>query len=154
MMYSCALWGDEEGGVRGDIDPVPASESPSSSTGTLVYEPSGNAGALESAQQRKIAHVLRQLHLRPGGKLLEFGSGWGAMAISAARDYDVEVDTLTLSIEQKRLAEERIREAGLESRIRVHLMDYREVPAEWNGTFDAFVSIEMIEVGTILFTSS
>jgi cyclopropane-fatty-acyl-phospholipid synthase len=44
------------------------------------------------------------------------------------------------------LAEERVREAGLEGKIRVHLMDYREIPAEFEKAFDAFVSIEMIEV--------
>jgi len=56
------------------------------------------------------------------------------------------VDTLTLSIGQKRLAEERIREAGLQDLIRVHLMDYRDMPPEWEKKFDAFISIEMIEV--------
>jgi cyclopropane fatty-acyl-phospholipid synthase-like methyltransferase len=56
---------------------------------------------------------------------------------------------LTLSIEQKTLAEERVREAGFEGRIRVHLMDYREIPAEWEKAFDAFISIEMIEVRTL-----
>lgn len=53
---------------------------------------------------------------------------------------------MTLSIEQKTLAEERVKEAGFEGRIRVHLMDYREIPAEWEKAFDAFISIEMIEV--------
>lgn len=53
---------------------------------------------------------------------------------------------MTLSIEQKTLAEERIKAAGLEGRIRVHLLDYREIPAEFEKAFDAFVSIEMIEV--------
>ena len=56
------------------------------------------------------------------------------------------MDTLTLSIEQKTLAEERIRAAGLEKRIRVHLLDYREIPAEFEKAFDAFVSVEMLEV--------
>lgn len=56
---------------------------------------------------------------------------------------------MTLSIEQKTLAEERVREAGFEGRIRVHLMDYREIPAEWEKAFDAFISIEMIEVRTL-----
>jgi len=61
------------------------------------------------------------------------------------------VDTLTLSIEQKTLAEERIREVGLEDRVRVHLLDYRGIPAEFEKAFDAFVSIEMIEVGPSAF---
>jgi len=68
------------------------------------------------------------------------------MSLQAARLYGCEVDTLTLSIEQKRLAEERIKEAGLESRIRVHLLDYREIPVEFEKAFDAFVSVEMLEV--------
>ena len=61
------------------------------------------------------------------------------------------MDTLTLSIEQKTLAEERIKKAGLEDRIRVHLLDYREIPAEFEKAFDAFVSIEMIEVSLSVF---
>ena len=63
-----------------------------------------------------------------------------------ARTYRCEVDTLTLSIEQKTLAEERIREAGLQDLVRVHLMDYREIPPTFEKKFDAFISIEMFEV--------
>lgn len=71
----------------------------------------------------------------------------------AARSFGAEVDTLTLSIEQKTLAEERIRAAGLGDRIRVHLMDYRSMPAEWAGRFDAFVSVEMLEAGVPVYPS-
>ncbi|KAG6918496.1 hypothetical protein DXG01_013856 [Tephrocybe rancida] len=94
---------------------------------------------------RKIRHVLNKARVKPGNRILEFGSGWGGLAIEAARSYGCEVDTLTLSIEQKTLAEERVRAAGLEGRVRVHLLDYREIPAEWEKAFDAFVSIEMLE---------
>ena len=144
-MYSCALWSEAEGGMRGDLEIGP------------------RAGDLEAAQLRKIHHVLRAARVKPGHRVLEFGSGWGGLAIEvnvvvdvhvnrnlhrlqAARFYGCEVDTLTLSIEQKRLAEERIKEAGLESRIRVHLLDYREIPVEFEKVFDAFVSVEMLEV--------
>jgi len=58
---------------------------------------------------------------------------------------------LTLSIEQKTLAEERIKKVGLEDRIRVHLLDYRKIPTEFEKAFDAFVSIEMIEAGLSVF---
>ncbi|KAJ3738912.1 cyclopropane-fatty-acyl-phospholipid synthase [Lentinula detonsa] len=127
MMYSCALWDDAEGGVRGDLEMGPT------------------PGDLEAAQRRKIHHVLRKARVKPGHRILEFGSGWGGLAIEAARTFGCEVDTLTLSIEQKTLAEERVRAAGLEARIRVHLMDYREIPPEFEHAFDAFVSIEMLE---------
>jgi cyclopropane-fatty-acyl-phospholipid synthase len=52
---------------------------------------------------------------------------------------------LTLSIEQKKLAEERVALAGLSDSITVHLLDYRLIPEAWNGTFDRVISIEMIE---------
>ena len=63
MMYSCALWGDEEGGVRGDLARGPA------------------PGDLEAAQMRKIHTLLRYARVRPGDRLLEIGTGWGAMSI-------------------------------------------------------------------------
>ncbi|RDB15514.1 Tuberculostearic acid methyltransferase UfaA1 [Hypsizygus marmoreus] len=127
MMYSCALWDDAEGGVRGDLESGPF------------------PGDLEAAQLRKIRHVLTKARVKPGDRILEFGSGWGGLAIEAAKTFGCEVDTLTLSIEQKTLAEERIHDAGLDGRVRVHLLDYREIPAEFEKAFDAFVSIEMLE---------
>ncbi|KAI0808152.1 cyclopropane-fatty-acyl-phospholipid synthase [Fomes fomentarius] len=127
MMYSCALWGEDEGGVRGDL--IKGSDD----------------SDLEAAQQRKIHHVLKTARVKPGDRLLEFGTGWGGLAIEAAASYGCEVDTLTLSVEQKTLAEERVKERGLVGRVRVHLLDYRDVPQEWEHAFDAFVSVEMLE---------
>jgi len=72
---------------------------------------------------------------------LEIGTGWGGFAIEAVRQTGCRVTTVTLSREQKKLAEERIREAGLSDRIRVRLCDYREI----RGQFDRIVSIEMLE---------
>jgi Mycolic acid cyclopropane synthetase len=60
---------------------------------------------------------------------------------------------LTLSIEQKNLAEERIKGTGLENQIRVHLLDYREIPAEFEKAFDAFVSVEILEVSSYICLS-
>ncbi|KAI9449491.1 Mycolic acid cyclopropane synthetase-domain-containing protein [Lactarius psammicola] len=138
MMYSSALFSEEEGGVHGDLLP----------------QLRRHTADLEKAQLRKIHHVLRQARVQPGQRILEFGSGWGAVAIEAARTYKCEVDTLTLSIEQKTLAEERIREGGLEDLVRVHLMDYREIPASFEKKFDAFISVEMIEhVGPKYYTT-
>lgn len=65
--------------------------------------------------------------------------------LQAARTFGCEVDTLTLSAEQKALADERIEQAGLQDKIRVHLLDYRDIPPEFQHAFDAFVSIEMLE---------
>ena len=68
------------------------------------------------------------------------------MAIRIAETVpDTTIDTITLSSQQLALAEERIKDAGLDDRIRVHLLDYRDIPPEFEHVFDAFVSIEMIE---------
>ncbi|TCD67191.1 cfs1-like protein [Steccherinum ochraceum] len=126
MMYSCALWGEEEGGVRGDLTHGP------------------KPGDLEAAQLRKIRHLLRKARVRPGDHILELGSGWGAVAIEAAR-MGCYIETVTLSVEQKTLADQRIAEAGLSDRAKVHLCDYRNLPAAFEKSFDALVSSEMIE---------
>ncbi|KAI9056782.1 S-adenosyl-L-methionine-dependent methyltransferase [Trametes sanguinea] len=126
MMYSCPIWDDLEGGIRGD------------------EEGKRRKGDLESAQRRKIEYILCKARLRPGDRVLEIGSGWGAMAIAAART-GCTVDTLTLSVEQCNLARQRVREAGLEDRVRVHLMDYRQMPPEFEKAFDACISVEMLE---------
>lgn len=63
MMYSCGLWSDSEGGVRGDLETGPT------------------PGDLEAAQLRKIRHVLTAAKVKPGDRILEFGSGWGGLAI-------------------------------------------------------------------------
>ncbi|KZS88913.1 cyclopropane-fatty-acyl-phospholipid synthase [Sistotremastrum niveocremeum HHB9708] len=127
MQYSCGLWDTPEYGVKGD----------------LLFGPTD--GDLESAQERKLHHVLKAARVKPGDRVLEFGTGWGALAITAAKDFGCSVETFTLSIEQKKLAEERIRAAGLQDMINVHLCDYRDLPASFEKSFDAFVSIEMVE---------
>jgi len=98
------------------------------------------AADLQEAQERKMDRLLDQAHVREGTRLLEIGSGWGALAIRAA-ERGAQVRTITLSAEQRSLAEERIRRAGHSDRVSVELCDYREVA----GSFDAVVSVEMIE---------
>ncbi|QRV86399.1 cyclopropane-fatty-acyl-phospholipid synthase [Ceratobasidium sp. AG-Ba] len=106
---------------------------------------------LYEAQMIKLHHLVQKLKIPEHSedktvRVLEIGSGWGALAILLTQTYPfVEVDSLTLSSEQKALAEERIRAAGVETRARIWLMDYRSIPESWNGTFDRFVSVEMIE---------
>ncbi|QFZ21987.1 SAM-dependent methyltransferase [Saccharothrix syringae] len=95
---------------------------------------------LADAQMRKVDGVLDYAGVRSGTRLLEIGTGWGALAVRAARR-GAEVTTLTLSAEQKALAERRAREAGVADRVTVHLRDYREE----RGRYDAAVSVEMIE---------
>lgn len=100
--------------------------------------------SLEQAQQQKIDHSLRKLQLQPGERLLDIGSGWGALIIRAARRYQVQAVGITLSEEQYRLSRERIRQQGLEGQVEVRLSDYRELAAS-GETFDKIVSIGMAE---------
>ncbi|WVF70807.1 hypothetical protein IAT40_005601 [Kwoniella sp. CBS 6097] len=100
---------------------------------------------LEEAQIAKLRHIIRKADIRPGHRVLEIGSGWGSLAIEAVKMTKCTVDTITLSAQQKALAEERIKRAGLAGRIRVHLVDYRKLPESWKGSFDRVVSIEMLE---------
>lgn len=110
------------------------------------FEPDADADALHEAQLRKIDAVLDAAGVREGSKVLEIGSGWGALAIRAAAERGAHVTTLTLSTEQKALAEQRIAQAGLGDRVEVRLVDYREVgPPQGTPGYDAVVSVEMIE---------
>jgi len=98
---------------------------------------------LEAAQHAKIDRLLDQAHVGEGARVLEIGSGWGELAVRAARR-GATVRTITLSVEQKALADRRIAAAGLSDRVSVELCDYRDVGR--NGEqYDAVVSVEMIE---------
>lgn len=66
MQYSCGIWSDEEGGVRGDL------------------EGKRTPGDLEAAQARKIATLLSKARLKKGDRLLEIGSGWCGVAIAVS----------------------------------------------------------------------
>ncbi|WP_317931361.1 cyclopropane fatty acyl phospholipid synthase [Halioxenophilus sp. WMMB6] len=92
---------------------------------------------LNSAQIDKLDLICRKLELKPGMRLLDIGCGWGGLAEFAARNYGVSVVGVTISKEQKRLADERV--AGLP--VTIKLQDYRSL----NGTFDRIASVGMFE---------
>ncbi|HET7431742.1 MAG TPA: cyclopropane-fatty-acyl-phospholipid synthase family protein [Nocardioides sp.] len=102
---------------------------------------------LAAAQGRKIERLLDHAGVTHGSRVLEIGTGWGELAIRAARR-GATVHTITLSTEQKELAEARIAAAGWSEQITVELLDYRAlVPAGTTAhrTYDAVLSVEMIE---------
>jgi len=96
---------------------------------------------LYSAQRRKMAHLAQKLRIKEGAKVLEIGSGWGAMAIYLAKEMGCEVTTVTLSSEQKALCHERFSRENVEEKVEILLKDYRDL----EGSFDAIISIEMFE---------
>lgn len=106
---------------------------------------------LEDGQLRKLRMHIDRAALKRHHRVLEIGTGWGSFAMEAVRSSGCTVDSLTLSVEQKALAEQRIAAAGLSDSIKVHLMDYRDMPAQWTDSFDRVVSIEMLEAVGIEF---
>lgn len=97
--------------------------------------------SLYDSSLEKFDRVCRKLNLQPDDELLEIGGGWGGFAIHAARHYDCQVTTTTISSEQYQLARQRVDAANLGERVKVLQCDYRDL----SGKFDRLASIEMIE---------
>ena len=95
---------------------------------------------LAEAQRRKMDRLLDRAGVGPGCRVLEIGTGWGELAIRAARR-GATVRSITISREQAGLAARRVAEAGLADRVSVQLCDYRDV----DGRYDAICSVEMLE---------
>lgn len=121
MTYSCPIW-------------LPTTD------------PKHESETLEDAQMTKLQRFIDRAHIKASDHVLEIGTGWGSFAIRAVQQTGCRVTSLTLSTEQKSLAEERIAAAGLTERIEVLLCDYRALPIpKEGGRYDKIVSIEMLE---------
>ncbi len=107
---------------------------------SCAYFPSPTT-TLEDAQLLKKRHLAAKLLLRPGQRVLDIGAGWGGLGIYCAQIDEVDVTALTLSREQYDYAMRRVRDAGLEDRVRFLIQDYRET----EGTYDRIVSVGMLE---------
>jgi cyclopropane-fatty-acyl-phospholipid synthase len=100
---------------------------------------------LETAQRRKVHNIISKARISsPSQHVLDIGCGWGDLAMEAVKATGCRVTGLTLSAEQKALAEERIKAAGLDARISILLCDYRQAPKPAGG-YDRVVSVEMLE---------
>jgi cyclopropane-fatty-acyl-phospholipid synthase len=97
--------------------------------------------SMHEASIAKFDAACRKLQLTANDHLLEIGTGWGGLAIHAARNYGCRITTTTISLAQFNLARERIAAAGLSDRIELLLRDYRDL----TGQYDKLISIEMVE---------
>lgn len=121
MTYSCPIW-------------LPKSDAKHSQE------------TLEQAQYRKLYRFITNCRIKSSDHVLEIGTGWGSFAMLAVKETGCRVTSLTLSKEQKQLAEERIQAAGMQDKITVLLCDYRNLPVpKESEKFDKVVSIEMLE---------
>lgn len=111
---------------------------------TMMYSSaifSDSTMTLEAASEAKLDEICLQLELKPGDHLLEIGTGWGGMAIHAAKNFGCRVTSTTISREQYEYACARVKQEGLEDRVELLCEDYRKL----SGQYDKLVSIEMIE---------
>lgn len=101
---------------------------------------------IDEAQRHKLDHICRKLRLQPGERFLDIGCGWGGLILYAAQQYGVQATGITLSDNQFALAKERIRATGLNGRVEVLLLDYRDALSRFGeATFDKVASVGMFE---------
>ncbi|WP_313076932.1 class I SAM-dependent methyltransferase [Melaminivora sp.] len=98
---------------------------------------------LARAQEAKLDHICRKLLLRPGERFLDIGAGWGGLLLWAAEHYGVDATGITLSRNQHAHVKRLIDERGLGGRVRMQLLDYRELQAA--EPFDKIASVGMFE---------
>ena len=96
---------------------------------------------LETAQNNKINHIIKKLNIKSGQRILDIGSGWGSLAIDIAKSIDCDVTGITLSENQYNFSLKKIKDLGLEKKVRFKLLDYRQI----NDKFDRVVSVGMFE---------
>jgi len=99
------------------------------------------AATLAEAQVAKLEHVCQKLNLQPGQKVIEAGSGWGALALHMAEHHGVNVVAYNNSTEQVAFARERAAALSLDNRVTFVEDDYRNI----DERCDVFVSIGMLE---------
>lgn len=111
---------------------------------TMMYSSAVFADAtmgLDAASEAKLDEICVQLELSPDDHVLEIGTGWGGMAIHAAKHYGCRVTTTTISQEQYEYARAAVARENLQDRVTLLCQDYRTL----DGQYDKLVSIEMIE---------
>jgi cyclopropane-fatty-acyl-phospholipid synthase len=96
---------------------------------------------LEKAQKNKYQQLINLLDIKDNNKVLEIGCGWGGFSEYLAKKYDVAIDCITISKKQFEFSKKRIFQAGLNNKVNVMFLDYRDLKER----YDKVASIEMIE---------
>ncbi|XP_013622324.1 PREDICTED: tuberculostearic acid methyltransferase UfaA1-like isoform X3 [Brassica oleracea var. oleracea] len=98
---------------------------------------------LRTAQMRKITLLIEKARIEKNHGVLELGCGWGTLAVEVVRRTGCKYTGITLSIEQLKYAEAKVKEARLEDRITFKLCDYRQLSDAQK--YDRIIACEMIE---------
>lgn len=107
---------------------------------SCAYYATGNE-TLEQAQDYKKRHIAAKLLLKPDHKVLDIGSGWGGLGLYLSETSGAEVTGVTLSVEQHKVSQDRVKERGVDDHVRFKLQDYRHE----KNTYDRIVSVGMFE---------
>ena len=107
---------------------------------SCAYYASGNE-TLEQAQDYKKRHIAAKLLLKPEHKVLDIGSGWGGLGLYLSDTSGADVTGVTLSVEQHKVSQDRVKERGVSDKVRFKLQDYRHE----QNTYDRIVSVGMFE---------
>ena len=110
---------------------------------TLTYSSAifDDSNDLEKAQLNKYKKLSSLVKPKSGDKMLEIGCGWGGFAEYIGKNYDIKLDCITISKKQYEYSKERIHNEGLNEKINIQMLDFRDV----NNNYNSIASIEMIE---------
>jgi cyclopropane-fatty-acyl-phospholipid synthase len=98
---------------------------------------------IAQAQEAKLEHICTKLMLREGERFLDIGAGWGGLLLLAAERYGVKAQGITLSKNQHAYVNKLIAERGLAGRVRMDLLDYRQL--DESEPYDKIASVGMFE---------
>ena len=105
---------------------------------SAIFENNNNLEEAQINKYRKLANLIKP---KSGDKILEIGCGWGGFAEYLGKNYDVNLDCITISKKQYEFAKERIQKNQLNEKVNIKMLDYRDVKSKYNS----IASIEMIE---------
>jgi len=127
LVYTCGYWNPST------VRPPPLAGS------RLKAGQAHGSGSmtLDEAQEAKLDLTCKKIGLKAGQRILDIGCGWGSFVAFAAEKYKVTALGITVSKEQKELADKLYKDLPVE----IRLQDYRNI----NEKFDHVVSLGMFE---------
>jgi cyclopropane-fatty-acyl-phospholipid synthase len=99
--------------------------------------------SIAAAQEAKLEHICTKLMLKEGERFLDIGAGWGGLLLFAAERYGVRAQGITLSKNQHAYVNKLIAERGLAGKVRMDLLDYRDL--DERAPYDKIASVGMFE---------
>ncbi|XLT36520.1 hypothetical protein HN873_067812 [Arachis hypogaea] len=98
---------------------------------------------LKDAQLRKMSLLIEKARIDQTHEILDIGCGWGNLVVEIVKKTGCKCTGITLSKEQLKFAEKRVRDAGLQDHIKILLCHYRQLPKTFK--YDRIISVGMIE---------